>query len=596
MSSIILPRRRIWQPDTPAALAPAWAGARVVVTPGYLAAAGAPLTTESVGRAWNFNGSNQFVDLGASPASFSTMTVGLLLRVDTSSTFGLPIASSNGLNSAGFDFIADADLNPFRIYPRIRNASTRYSVTTTYTSVRGAWEMHVATLYDGTLRHYVNGREYGSVAAPGSFAPTQNLMLARRGTTYFPCRVALAFEYPFAWSADQIRQHAENPWQMFAPLRRRVFSFASAPGAVTGTLSANESGTDAASIAGKVLVRGALSAAEVGADTGSASGVVRVSGAASAAETGTDTAAAAGKVIVSGALASAEAGSDSAAASGTVRVAGTLAATESAADTFAAAGSVAISGALASTEVGSDSSAASGKVIVAGTASAAEAEHDQAAAAGAVLVSGALSGTETGTDYAVIVGGAVMPPATGVLAATEAGIDTAVLAGVLLVSGAAAASEAAADVAAVAGTVLVRGEVAAVEAGADAVAATGHVPVSGALLATESGTDFALINGSSVVITVGVLLASETGTDTAAIGGAVRIGGTFAAFEDAADIAVLDGAVLVSGSLDAAETGQDTAVIGSPPRDMTPRKGFIAGAALNRRYLTGASTSRRFSA
>lgn len=509
-------------------------------------------------------------------------------------------------NNATYRFSAHLTWSDGNIYFDFGGTSAPNRVVATAQTVDSTPTAIVLTAGPGGMRIFRDGR----LIASSSTAPTRGNPTGcffglgldpTSGATPTPQVDTGATYYAQAFWPEQINdriaeQLSADPWGLFKAPPRRLYFDVPAGSGVAGTLSASETGSDAASIAGTVLVRGALSAAEVGADTASASGVVRVSGAASAAETGTDTAAAAGKVIVSGALASAEAGSDSAAASGTVRVAGTLAATESAADTFAAAGSVAISGALASTEVGADAAVVSGKVLVSGTASAAEAEHDQAAAAGAVLVSGALSGTETGADYAVIVGGAVMPPATGVLAATEAGLDTAALAGALLVSGAAAASEAAADVAAVAGTVLVRGEVAAVEAGADAVAATGHVPVSGALLATESGTDFALINGSSVVITVGVLLASETGTDTAAIGGAVRIGGTFAAFEDAADIAVLDGAVLVSGALDAAETGQDTAVIGSPPRDMTPRKGFIAGAALNRRYLTGASTSRRFSA
>ncbi|MEY9629874.1 hypothetical protein ABIA27_004909 [Sinorhizobium fredii] len=151
-----------------------------------------------------------------------------------------------------------------------------------------------------------------------------------------------------------------------------------AGGAVSGTLAATESGSDAFAGSGAVAIAGSLGLTEAGQDTAAASGSVRVSGA----------------------LAAAEAGADGFAAAGAVAVAGTLAAAESGGDTFAGSGSQAstVTGTLAATESGSDSAAAAGSVLVAGTLAASEAGVDTAAGAGVVLVAGILAATETGAD------------------------------------------------------------------------------------------------------------------------------------------------------------------------------------------------------
>ena len=100
-------------------------------------------------------------------------------------------------------------------------------------------------------------------------------------------------------------------------------SSGAAPGAITGTLAASESGADSFAAAGTV-------------------GSAAITGTLSATESGTDAFAAAGKVIVKGTLATSESGADSFAATGTAgsaAITGTLAATESGADVFTSSSS-----------------------------------------------------------------------------------------------------------------------------------------------------------------------------------------------------------------------------------------------------------------
>ena len=223
----------------------------------------------------------------------------------------------------------------------------------------------------------------------------------------------------------------------------------------TGALAATESGSDAAAIAGDVLVSGSLAATESGADVAALAGKVAVRGALAATESGSDTAAIAGKVFVSGALAATETGDDTAAIVGSVGVSGSLDATESGADVAAFTGTVAVSGTLDATEAGSDT----------------------AVIAAVALVQGSLDATESGSDTAAIEGSLAVI-STGSLAATESGSDTATFAGVAPVSGALAATEAANDSAAVSGVVLVTGALDATETGSDTAAFASSTPVT----------------------------------------------------------------------------------------------------------------------
>lgn len=198
----------------------------------------------------------------------------------------------------------------------------------------------------------------------------------------------------------------------------------------TGALAATESGSDAAAIAGDVLVSGTLAATESGADVAALAGKVLVSGSLAATESGADTAAIAGQVLVSGSLAASEAGDDTAAFDGflTPFVTG---------------------GYIAATEVGADVAAIAGRVLVAGSLAANESGDDTAALAGKVLVSGYLDATESGQDIALFTSQTIT---SGSLAAVETGEDTASFAGAVPVVGYIAANESP-DTAAFTGTV-----------------------------------------------------------------------------------------------------------------------------------------------
>jgi len=69
-------------------------------------------------------------------------------------------------------------------------------------------------------------------------------------------------------------------------------------GGATGSLAATESGSDAASLAGDVLVSGALAAAESGGDSAAIAGAVAIAGSLAATESGADSAAISGPTVV----------------------------------------------------------------------------------------------------------------------------------------------------------------------------------------------------------------------------------------------------------------------------------------------------------
>lgn len=182
---------------------------------------------------------------------------------------------------------------------------------------------------------------------------------------------------------------------------------ASGSSGVTGTLSAQESGSDTASASGSVLVSGQVSAQEAGSDTAAASGTVLVSGTLAAQEAGDDTASVSGSVPVSGTLTAQESGADAASVSGSVLVSSTLAAQEAGSDVAQFVGNIGgapSTGTMAAQEAGADTASASGGVLVSGALSASEAGTDTAGIAGGVLVSGALAVQEVGQDTARFVG------------------------------------------------------------------------------------------------------------------------------------------------------------------------------------------------
>lgn len=500
-----------------------------------------------------------------------------------SATGGFAISNESATNYAGWDLITNGTGSGFRLTLRLGNNggtgsanradfphATRISLAP---HVAGAVVRSVAdadvVLDDDWQTPTKNGTAPAVVYAANEPA---------FGTRAATSMVAGAYEFLLvadrALSQDEWRELRDNPYQVVKSRTRRLFfSLPAAPGGdVTGTISAAESGTDVCT----------------------AVGVVRVSGAIASAESATDAASAAGEVLVSGVVAAAEVGADHASLSGATMVSGTLSGVEQGTDQAALVGSVLISGSVAALEASSDAASMSGHVLVSGTVSASESAIDTASLAGAVEVSGVLAAIEPGQDTTVITGGDVVSPIVGIVTAVESGADVAALAGTVLVAGVAAASESESDQAGISGAVHVSGSVSAAEGQQDTAHVMGRVLVSGVIASTEAANDSASINGSSTTITSGVIAAAEAGADAAFIPGAVFVSGNAAAFEQGADIVVAAGVVRITGAIAANEVGTDTATILSLPRDMTPRAGYIAGAALQRTYIAGAALQRRY--
>lgn len=125
---------------------------------------------------------------------------------------------------------------------------------------------------------------------------------------------------------------------------------------ITGTLVAQETGSDTLSATGTVPVSGSLSTQETGADTFSATGsaTAGVVGTMTAQEAGTDTFSSTGTVLIQGTFVTQETGVDSFASTGSVLVQGVFAAQEAGNDLFAASGVVPITGTMSVQETGSD--------------------------------------------------------------------------------------------------------------------------------------------------------------------------------------------------------------------------------------------------
>lgn len=134
--------------------------------------------------------------------------------------------------------------------------------------------------------------------------------------------------------------------------------------AITGTMAAQESGSDAAAASGTVTVAGAMAASESGSDTfagtGGSSG--SVTGTLAATESGTDSASATGAVAVNGAGSAVESGGDTATFAGMTLLRGLLAASEAGSDAASVSGAVAITGTMALVEVGADDFTGTGPV------------------------------------------------------------------------------------------------------------------------------------------------------------------------------------------------------------------------------------------
>ncbi len=159
------------------------------------------------------------------------------------------------------------------------------------------------------------------------------------------------------------------------------------PAPIFGDLTVQESGADALSATGGILIQGLLVVSEDGSD-------VFVS---------------TGDSVYEGDLSVAEVGSDAAAFAGQVLIAGALSVDESGADVFASEGDNIYQGYLSVAEVGSDTLVASGQLLVAGQLSVAETGADELAATGTLPISGAMAVTEASSDSFLASGASAKP-------------------------------------------------------------------------------------------------------------------------------------------------------------------------------------------
>lgn len=195
-----------------------------------------------------------------------------------------------------------------------------------------------------------------------------------------------------------------------------------ATGGRTATLTAQESGSDAAAISAAVIVTASLGAQEAGQDVAAATIAAQIAASMAAQEAGSDSLAATLAAAVSASMAAQEAGSDSFAATLTLSSGRVIAlvAQETGADTASATASVAIAGALAAQEAGQDVAAGGAAVSVSAALAATEAGTDGFAASLSAAVTAALQAQEAGADG---MAAAMSVAITATIAAQEAGSD-----------------------------------------------------------------------------------------------------------------------------------------------------------------------------
>ena len=247
---------------------------------------------------------------------------------------------------------------------------------------------------------------------------------------------------PVCATSAYARDVLNNPWQLFAPLPRRIW----APTAASGNAAVTLAGASAASAAGAITVSAAAVVAISGASATSAAGsasatggaVVSVVGAFAASAPGLITAVGGAVASVIGASATASAGAVTASASAVVMLAGSAAASSAGAVSATATATVALSGAAAVAAAGAITIQVSGSAVVtlagagsisaAGQASAvggASAPLTGAAAvvaAGSITVSFGVSAIAT-MQGAQAVSGAGIASAVGSSAATFAALE-----------------------------------------------------------------------------------------------------------------------------------------------------------------------------
>lgn len=275
-------------------------------------------------------GSSQFTDLGPMPV-LSAVTFGVIAQATTNNQFFLSSRSTS--STQGFEIAVG--LGGVSGVMGTRTQSSGATLSTTGSSgLNDAQFHHYTGRFDSTKASmFIDGVKYSDASGTGgSITSSQNLYLARRGTTYLTGGIAFAYVIPRALGDGEIYALHSAPWLALEP--RRIWVKASAAG-VSGSL-AYTNADDTLAASGATTVTGTLARTNAN-----------------------DTLAAAGTTTVVGTLGATNA-NDSLAASGVVGgdVTGTVDCTNQN-DTLAAAGTTTVTGTLATTNA-NDTLAASG--------------------------------------------------------------------------------------------------------------------------------------------------------------------------------------------------------------------------------------------
>lgn len=378
---------------------------------------------------------------------------------------------------------------------------------------------YVLTAGNGFLKGFTNGRADGSTAIPGNgftgYGPCY-LNFAHLGGVHR--LLSLAKIDGLAWDEARALEFHRNPWQLFAPLRRRLYIPSAGVAAVTGNAALVEA-NDTLSAAVSVTVSASAALQEAN-DSLTAAAATAVSASAALLEAN-DTLVSLSVVAVTGTATIQEA-ADTLASGGTVTFPGVIgtAALAEANDALTSAVSVVLNGTAALSEA-NDALTSTGAVSITASASLLEA-NDTLAAEGGTATFAIAAMTER--DDALTATGTVL--VTGAAAISEAS-DVLVSAATVSITATAALQEAN-DLLTAAGSVgtVVRTADAALQEANDTLAATVASTVSASAAIIEAGD--IVVSGVTVLVTANAALVEANDGLTAA-GTAL-----FGAFADAA--------------------------------------------------------------
>ena len=443
MANLILPRRRVIQPRSPAAIN--WNSAFVKASD--LRGAWVPGTSSYNviynGRAYAIGALSFAAANGGDDLRKGFLVTDLFRTSATAAAWtnwlGIEFSSGTWPNNVERSVLLAGTDGVINQGSFVHDIDTTVDYTSFALPTAGRADQY-GLVWDGSISGgastaYKNGVAGGNLGKTGTFpwntGNNRNFNIGRAALNIYA-----SYAYVFGPNCrlsftDLQKALRENPWQIFAP-DKRVLYFSSSSASITGNLSATETGNDTAAIAGVVDVVGSAAVTESGSDSANSTGSVAVIGSFSATETGSDGAAATGSVGVSGGMSATESGQDSVSAVGTVAVAGSMAATETGTDSAVATGSTdgGVHGSMAATEAGSDSASAAGSIAVSGSLGATEAASDSGSASGLVNVAGNMAAVESGSDSSGITGNVDVK---GSFSAQETGVDSVFANGSILV-------------------------------------------------------------------------------------------------------------------------------------------------------------------